>query len=168
MYNLTGKTFGEVIQNFVYGGDDTCFQSCGNGKARVFGSYGKKKHKKKTSDSQVSITMYCNGSISGCTGPTILFLEGKSHRLHFTYEWLTDNGAEIGSTVFMNPNAFMTENAWEKATPNTVKGMRNADSIVADNPQWWMLEVFDGFGPHTSSLKAIQYLANNKIIAVKK
>ena len=97
----------------------------------VFGRYGKKKHEKKKSDSQVSIAIYCNDSISGCTGPTILFLEGKSHRLHFTYEWLTDNGAEIGSTAIMTPTDFMEEEAQEKITPNNVKRMRNSDSIVA-------------------------------------
>jgi hypothetical protein len=40
--NLTGNTFGEVIQNFIYGGDETCFQACGNGKVKVFSSRGKK------------------------------------------------------------------------------------------------------------------------------
>jgi hypothetical protein len=48
-----------------------------------------------------------------------------------------------------------------------VKGLRNADPIVEANPEWWMSEVFDGFGPHTSSLKAMQYRADIKIIAVK-
>ena len=38
---------------------------------------------------------------------------------------------------------------------------------MAANPQWWMLEVFGGFGPHTSYLKFMQYRANNKIISVK-
>jgi hypothetical protein len=48
-----------------------------------------------------------------------------------------------------------------------VKELRNADPIVAADPQWWMLEVFNGFGPHTSSLKSMQYCTNNNIIAVK-
>jgi hypothetical protein len=111
--------------------------------------------------------MFRTGSIAGCTGPTIFFLEGKSRRRHFTNKWLMDNGAAIGSTVITTPTDFMTEEAWEKATSQIVKGLRNADRIVAANPQWWMLEVFHGFGPHTSSLKAMQYRADNKTIAVK-
>jgi hypothetical protein len=111
--------------------------------------------------------MYRTGSIAGCTGPTIFLLEGKSRRHHFTDKWLVDNGSAIGSTVVMTPTTFMTEEAWEKATIHIVKGLYNADPIVAANPQWWMLEVFDGVGPHTSSLKSMQYRAENKIIAFK-
>jgi hypothetical protein len=133
----------------------------------VFGSHGKKNHEQKDSYSRVSITMYCTGSIAGCTGPIIFLLKGKSRRRHFTDKWLMDNGAEIGSTVVTTPSTFMTEQAWEKATPHIVKGLCNADPIVTSNPQWWMLEVVDGSGPHTSSLKSMQYRADNKIIAVK-
>lgn len=165
--NLTGKTFGEFIQNFVYGGDETWFQACGNGKSRVFVSHGKKKHEKKDSESRVSIKMYLTGSIDVCTGPTIFFLGGKSRHHHFTDKWLMDNGAAIGSTVAMTPTAFITEEAWEEPTPHIVKGLFNADPILAANTQWWMLVMFDGFGPHTSYLKSMQYRANNKIIPVK-
>jgi hypothetical protein len=133
----------------------------------VFGSRGKKKHENKESDSRVSITMYRTGSIAGCTGLTIVLLEGKARRCHFTDKLIMDNGAAIGSTVIMTPTDFMIEEAWDKSMPHIVKGLRNADPIMADNPQWWMLEVFNGFGLHTSSLKAMQYRADNKIIAVK-
>jgi hypothetical protein len=104
--------------------------------------------------------MYRTGSITGCTGQMIFLLEGKSRCHHFTDKWLMDNGEAIGSTIIMNPTDFMTEEAWEEATPHIVKGLRNADPVVVANPQWWMLKVFDCFGPHTSSLKATQYRAN--------
>ena len=67
----------------------------------------------------------------------------------------------------MTPTVFITEETWEKSTPHIVKVLRSTDPIVADNTQWWMLEVFDGFGPHTSSFKPMQYRTNNKIITVK-
>ena len=79
-----------------------------------------------------------------------------------------DNGAAIGSTVDMNTKSFKKEEAWEKPTPHILNGIHKPDHIVAANPQWWMLEVFDGFGPQTSFLKSMQYHSNNKIVVVKK
>ena len=90
--NLMGKTFGEVIQNSVYGGDKTWFQACGNGKAGVFGSHVKKKHENKDSNSWVSNKMHCTGYIAGWNVPTIFFLKGKSRFHHFTDKWLMDDG----------------------------------------------------------------------------
>jgi hypothetical protein len=55
-----------------------------------------------------------------------------------------------GSTTIMTPTAFVTEEAWEEMTPFVITGIRSME-IVKANPQWWVLEVFDGFGPHISS-----------------
>ena len=163
----TGKMFGELIQHFVFGGDETCFQACPNGDVRIIGSSGRKKHEVKTQDSRVSITMYRTGNIAGTTGPTVFLLEGKHRRVGYTDKWLMDNGAAAGSTIVMTPTAFMTEQAWEAMTPSVIKGLRSASSIVNANPQWWVLEVFDGFGPHTSSLSSMQMRFDNKILSLK-
>jgi hypothetical protein len=53
----TGKTFREVIQHFVIGGDETCFMAS-DGEVRVIGEKGVKKHEKKLVDLRVSITMH--------------------------------------------------------------------------------------------------------------
>ena len=163
----TGKMFGELIQHFVFGGDETCFQACPNGDVRIIGSSGRKKHEVKTQDSRVSITMYRTGNIAGTTGPTVFLLEGKHRRVGYTDKWLMDNGAAAGSTIVMTPTAFMTEQAWEAMTPSVIKGLRSASSIVNANTQWWVLEVFDGFGPHTSSLYSMQMRFDNKILSLK-
>jgi hypothetical protein len=84
VYNLTGKTFGELIRHFIFGGDETCMQACANGVVKVVGSAGPKKHEKKMNDSCVSITMYRTGNIADVTGPTIFLLEGKINREGFT------------------------------------------------------------------------------------
>ena len=97
----------------------------------------------------------------------MFFLKGKSCLHHYTDKWVVYNGSEIGSTYVMTPNAFMKEEEWEKATLYIIKGLRNSNLIVSTNPQWWMLEVFNVFVPHTQSLKSMQYCFNNKIIAVK-
>jgi hypothetical protein len=79
---------------------------------------------------------------------------------------LKKHGAKEGSTIVMTPTAFMTEEAWKRMTPSLVKGLR-AMPIVEANPQWWMLEIFDGFGPHLSSLAAMEIRHENKILSMK-
>jgi len=48
---LTNLTFGEVIQHFITGGDETCFMASEDGPIRVIGSVGNRKTEKRTSDS---------------------------------------------------------------------------------------------------------------------
>ena len=38
---------------------------------------------------------------------------------------------------------------------------------VKDNPQWYVIEIVDGFGPHTSSLYAMEEQRKNKIVMLK-
>ena len=82
-------------------------------------------------------------------------------------KFLLYHGAAAGSTIVMTPTAFMTEQAWETMTPSVIKGLRSASYTVNVNPQWWVLEVFDGFGPHTSSLSSMQMRFDNKIMSLK-
>ena len=67
----------------------------------------------------------------------------------------------------MTATAFMNEKLWETMTPSVIKGLQLASSIVNANPQWWVLEVFDGFGPHTSSLSSMQIRFDNNILSLK-
>jgi hypothetical protein len=39
--------------------------------------------------------------------------------------------------------------------------------VFAAHPQWWMLEIFDGFGAHLLSLTAMQQRLDNKILSLK-
>jgi hypothetical protein len=48
----------------------------------------------------------------------------------------------------------MTVDAWERMTPNIILGIRNINKYVAANPQFRVLEIFDGFGAHHLSHKA--------------
>jgi hypothetical protein len=152
--NKTGKSFGEVIEHFILGGDETCIMAS-QGKTRIIGATGKKKHEKNTSDSRVSISMYRLGSAGDNTGPTIFLMAGTKKREGYTDAFLEKYGAAKGSTLIMTPTAYMTEDAWLAMTPSLIAGI-NAMPYIADNPQWKKLEVLDGFGPHTSSLQAMQ------------
>ena len=165
--NSTRKRFGEVIYHFIYGGDETCMQECENGITKLIGSNNRKKHKRKNQESCVSITMYRTVSVSGITGPTIFILEGKKRRVISSDKLLLINGVTIGSTIIMTPTASMTEEAWENDTSNITEGLRNIDPKVKANPQYWMTELFDDFGPNTSFFEAMQIQSENKISCVK-
>eukprot|EP00978_Attheya_sp_CCMP212_P031047 scaffold116016_cov35-Attheya_sp.AAC.2 len=115
----------------------------------------RKKHEKQISDLHVSIALYHTGLVAGTQGPTIALMKGKRRKVGYK-----------GSTIIMTPTAFVTEEAWEEMTPFGIKGIRSIDIIKA-NPQWWVLEVFDGFGPHISSYKAMKDRYDNKILSLK-
>ena len=125
-----------------------CAQACNSNETRVIGSDGHKKHERKDQDSRLLITMYRTGSISGVTCPTIFLVEGKQKRANYTENSLQDNVAAPGSTILMNLTAFMNEEAWNAETTPFVCRIRSSDSIVAENPQWRMKYIVDGFGPH--------------------
>jgi hypothetical protein len=66
--NQTGKllVLGELIQHFVVGGDETCLMADRHHRdLHIIGAAGIKKHKKKTSDTRCSITLFCTGVTSG-------------------------------------------------------------------------------------------------------
>lgn len=70
-----GLTFGEVIDNFVMGGDETCFLAS-NGDVKIIGDKQKPKHDLPTGSSRTSITVYRTGNTCGATGPTAFLPAG--------------------------------------------------------------------------------------------
>jgi hypothetical protein len=74
----TGKTFGEVIQHFVLGGDETCFQASDVSDAIVVAEHRNKKPEKKSHDCRDSITLYQTCTVSGSTGLTMFLMKGKT------------------------------------------------------------------------------------------
>jgi hypothetical protein len=81
--NKTGKSFGELIDHFILGGDETNLIADADGELRIVGEKGKKKHEKKVSDYQGSITMYRTGVAAGHNGPTVFLLKGKNRKSEF-------------------------------------------------------------------------------------
>jgi hypothetical protein len=152
---ISGKTFGELIHCFITAGDETnLMTSDDNGGVKVIGAANRQKHEKKSADCRSSISLYRTGAVAGDTAPTIFLMKDKTKRHGFTDQYLRSNGCIIGSTVVMTENVFMTVDAWEHMTANIILGLRNVNKYVADNPQWWVLEIFDGFGAHLLSHKA--------------
>lgn len=180
-----GRTFPEVMEHFVAGGDETCFLASA-GDVKIIGDKKKKKHELASANSRVSTTIYRVGFASGATGPTAFLPPGVRRKTGYTDKFLTDHGAAPGthttcdlqmtsqilalscpgSTIAMTPTGFMTEEAWLEIAPTISKGLREAP-VVREKPDWWMIKFIDGFGPHTSSLDAMQIYYDAKILLLK-
>ena len=91
----SGKTFGEVIEHFIWGGDETCLLASA-GDVHIIGDKDKKKHEVKAGDSRMSITMYRIGSVAGETGPTAFLMSGQRRRENYTNEFLERHGGAVG------------------------------------------------------------------------
>ena len=89
MCNKTGKSFGELINHFILGGDETNLIADADGDLRIVGEKGKKKHEKKVANYQGSITMYCTGVSAGHNGPTFFLLKGKKMKSGFNETFLS-------------------------------------------------------------------------------
>jgi hypothetical protein len=44
----------------------------------------------------------------------------------------------------MIPNTYMMNEAWEEITPKMCLGLRSLNKHIKANPEWWMVEIFDG------------------------
>ena len=111
----TGKTFGELINHFVVGGDETCLMADADG-IKIVGEVGRKKHERKGADFRGSLTMFRTGTPAGDNGPTAFIMKGI--RSKYKDKFLIDNGCAEGSTIAMTENAFMTIESWENITPS--------------------------------------------------
>jgi hypothetical protein len=68
--------------------------------------------------------------------------------------------------IVMTPTGYMTEEAWLEMAPGMSDGIRQMP-VISSMPEWWCLKIIDGFGPHTSSEKAMQIYAEHKILLLK-
>jgi hypothetical protein len=149
----TGKTFGEVMPDFLIGLDEMCLMSDAHGDLRVFASADKKKQEKLLQDSCCSITVVRMGTMSGTTGPTFFLMKGATRRKNFTNDYLIKYGMKPGSTIVMTKNAFMTDDAWLKVSKAIVKGYCLMP-LIKENPNWHVAELLDGFRSHENVLEA--------------
>ena len=39
--------------------------------------------------------------------------------------------------------------------------------VIQDNPNWWMIKIFNGFGVHICNLNAMKNCYDNKIMYIK-
>eukprot|EP00966_Prymnesium_polylepis_P311659 7201433-Prymnesium_polylepis.1 len=153
------------MPHFVCGGDETCFMAS-DGNVTIIGDKEKQKHQKATADSRTSVTLYRLGNCAGDDGPTGFLPPGHRRKPAYTDEFLVKHGASPGSCIVMTKTGYMTEEAWVEMAPKMVTGIR-AMPVVKDMPNWWVLKIIDGFGPHTSSEKAMQIYWDAKILLLK-
>jgi hypothetical protein len=117
-------------------------------------------------DSREGISIYRTGTPAGSTGPTSILLKGVKKSDHCTPEFLIKNGAASGSDIYMTENAYMADIAWNAMSESHCKGVRAMPYITA-NPEWWVLEIFVGYGSHINNLYALEVREKHRIIAVK-
>jgi hypothetical protein len=153
------------MAHFILGGDESCFQASG-GSVSILADKSKKKHELASANSRVSTTIYRIGSAAGKTGPTAFLPPGKDLKLGYTDAFLVRYGASQGSTIVMTPTGYMTEEAWVELAPKMAAGIR-ALPIICQMPHWWALKIVDGFGPHVSSLPAMETYEASKILLLK-
>ena len=97
----------------------------------------------------------------------LALISGTRRKTGFTDDFLVSKGAAAGSTIAMTESGYMTEAAWCKIAPKIAFfGLRSLP-VVCDKPEWWALKVIDGFGPHTSSLEAMEIYSSHKILLLK-
>ena len=84
----------------------------------------------------------------------------------YTTYFLVDNGAEPGSSVQMTPKGFMTNKAWHTMTPQLMEGICSM-LFIRDNPDWYVLEIADGFGAHLNNYDALKMRLDANIICAK-
>ena len=91
-----GKSFGELIDKFIYGADETCMMASG-GMIKIIGDSGRNKHKTTNGDLRDSITMLRTGSSASQTGATIFIAKGMRVHVGIDTKYLMDWGASVGS-----------------------------------------------------------------------
>ena len=116
-----------------------------------------------SANSRTSTTIYRIGSAAGTTGPTAFLPPGKELKKGYTDEFLVRHGAPPGSTIAMTLTGYMTEDAWVELSPKMAAGIRKL-KVIDQMPHWWVLNILDGFGPHVSSLKAMEIYDESKIL----
>ena len=93
-------------------------------------------------------------------------MKGKKRQAGYNNQFMLRKGCTPGYTVVMMENASITDNAWEEMTNSIVHGYRLMP-VVSGNPQWWMVEVFDGFSTHLHNLVELKTHVINKILSLK-
>ena len=73
----------------------------------------------------------------------------------------------MGSKIQITEKAFMTEEACLRMTPKLVEGYRSLP-YVKDNPQWYLIDIFYGFGAHFMNHTALEMMLESNIISIKK
>ena len=82
-----GKSFGKVIEHFILVVMRLALWAS-QGKTEIIGATRKKKHKKNTSDSRITISVYRLGSAGNNTGPTIFLTAGTKKREGYNNDFL--------------------------------------------------------------------------------
>lgn len=150
-----GKSFGDLIRHFIVGSDENCMMASYVGSCQVVGYAKRKKNEKKKAECCALVTLYRVGNAAGDTGPTMFLLKGLRKIEGYMDDFLLSHSATPGSSIFMNENAYMTDETWAEMTPQIIDGIRKMP--------WHALEIFEGHGSNLGNLQSKQKQAKTKI-----
>ena len=136
-----------------------------DGIMRILGAKDKKKHKKNVEDNRVSISVLRSGNAAGVSGPWMFLAEGKKLESKSLRNLEENHGATPGSKIYMTPNAYMTNDAWEEIVPDLCMAIRKS-KVVSEHPDWWVFLCCDGFKSHLLET-CLPIFTNHKIYLVK-
>ena len=157
--------FLRIMKHFVLNLDEECVAAA-DGSVRIIGDKEKKKHEKNIHDSRTTMTMVRCGTAGGNCGPTFFLCAGERVKTGFTDEFLTNNGAQPGSSVVMTPNAFMTQDAWSIIVPKLIVGIGQMPHIK-DHPHFCKFMSLDGFKVHVNSAVDLQRFYDARFMIAK-
>ena len=163
---MTGKSFGELIDQFMIGIDETCLIADSDGDMRIIGEFGKMKHENISGNCRASEKMCRTGTAGGRNATTVFLMGGNNRRSGFSDEYLVESGCSVGSTIQMTEKAFMTEEAWLIMTTKLIEGYRSLP-YVKYNSQWYVMKNFYGFGSHCMNHTALEMRLDANIISIK-
>ena len=96
----------------------------------------------------------------------LFLMEGKNRRNGFSDEYLVESGCSVGSTIQITKKDFMIEEAWLRITPKLIEGCRSLP-YIKDNPQRYVMEIFDGLRAHYMNLTVLDMRMEANIIIIK-
>ena len=108
---LNGKP---VTADIVWNTDETGHTPAKTTKAIAVGNKSSTQNKLTTSESGIKISKLTSASASGKLAPEFYLMNGKRRKEGFTYQWIQEQGALEGSTIFVTPKGEMNAETWVK------------------------------------------------------
>ena len=110
--------------------------------------------------------MYLTGESAGRNGTTTFVMKRVKLRSVYTDKLLFQGLFEELSSIAMNGNTYMTEEAWKEMKPKLV-GVYSNMPVAQDNPKWWIIDIFDGFGVHLCNLEVLEHCFDKNSLSIK-
>ena len=135
------------------------------GQTKVVASKYVKKQQINKDDNRGLITISRSGLAAGHEGPRFFLVKAEKVEHDIFKDFSRKHGTPKGSGVIPTPNAYMTDDAWNKIAPDFAAGLRQLP-VVREYPDLWMAMTLDGYFSHLEP-EALKVFADHKILIIK-